>query len=275
MRFLLFAAALATAACGSPKSDQSAPEEPAPIAFDGALTTATTARAEHGQRLTWVLGCRGCHGKDLAGRNFTEDDPQYGPVYASNLTLVLPHYSDAAFEQLLRTGEHPDRKALWLMPSELFQHLSAPDVAALIAYLRTVPPTGKPTPLPVLSAQDKKDIAAGEYKPAAQLVREHKAVLPFDAGPQHALGRYMTSVTCAECHGPKLEGKKGDTPDLVIAGAYSREEFERLITHGIAKGERKIKPLMADVARNRFARLTPHERDALYAYLKARADQPQ
>ena len=275
MRCLLFAALLATAACDSPKSDQSKPDEPTPIAFDGASATDKAARIAHGERLTWVLGCRGCHGKDLTGRNFTEDDPQYGPVYASNLTLVLPHYSDAAIERLLRTGEHPDRKALWIMPSEMFQHLSAPDMTALIAYLRTVAPAGKPTPLPVLSAQDKKDIAAGAYKPAAQLVGELKAMLPADLGPQQALGRYMTSVTCAECHGPKLEGKKGDTPDLIIAGVYSREEFETLITQGIAKDKRKIKPLMAVVARNRFARLTPHERDELYAYLKARADQPQ
>ena len=115
MRSLLLAALLTTAACGSPKTDQSTSEQPTPIAFDGALTTNEAARIAHGERLTWVLGCRGCHGKDLTGRNFTEDDPQYGPVYASNLTLALPHYSDAAFERLLRTGKHPDRKDLWIM----------------------------------------------------------------------------------------------------------------------------------------------------------------
>ncbi|WP_309661201.1 c-type cytochrome [Sphingomonas sp.] len=275
MRCWLFGVLLAMTACGSPKTDQPAGEEPTPIAFDGTDGTDAAARITHGERLTRVLGCSGCHGKDLTGRNFTEDDPQYGPVYASNLTLVVPHYSDAALEKLLRAGEHPDRHSLWIMPSEIFQHLSAPDMAALITYLRTLPPSGKPTPPPAFSAQDKKDIAAGVYKPAAQLVRELKVVLPFDAGLQLALGRYMTSVTCAECHGPKLEGKKGDTPDLVIAGAYSRDEFERLITQGIAKGGRKIKPLMVKVAQTRFAHLTPHERDGLYAYLKARAERPQ
>ena len=272
MRFWWVASLITAAAC---QQQPKQPAKPPPIAFDGAGSTDQAARIAHGERLTWVLGCRGCHGKDLAGRNFTEDDPQYGPVYASNLTLVLPHASDAAFEHLLRTGEHPDRKDLWIMPSEMFQHLSAADMAALIAYLRTVPPVGKPTPLPVLSARDKKDIAAGEYKPAAQLARELKTVLPIEAGPQHGLGRYMASVTCSECHGPKLEGRKGDTPDLIIAGAYSRAEFERLITQGAAKGGRKLKPLMVDVAKHRFARLTPHERDELYDYLKARADQPQ
>lgn len=257
------------------KGSNRAPDAVAPITFDGAGVTDTAARVAHGERLTRVLGCNGCHGEQMTGRNFTADHPEYGPVYASNLTVVLPHYSDAAIERLLRTGEHPARKDLWIMPSEIFQHLSATDMTALIAYLRTLPPAGKPTPPPVLSAQDKKDIAAGKYQPAAQIIRERNGVLPFDPGPQYALGRYITSVSCAECHGPKLEGTKGDTPDLIIAGAYSRAEFEIFITTGAAKGGRKIKPLMVKVAKTRFAHLTPHERDALYAYLKARAEQPQ
>ena len=32
--------------------------------------------------------------------------------------------------------------------------------------------------------------------------------------------------------------------------------------------------LMDEIARHRFSRMTPHERDALYAYLKARAERP-
>jgi hypothetical protein len=33
--------------------------------------------------------------------------------------------------------------------------------------------------------------------------------------------------------------------------------------------------MMSGVAKHRFSYLTQHERDALYAYLKARAEQPQ
>jgi hypothetical protein len=32
---------------------------------------------------------------------------------------------------------------------------------------------------------------------------------------------------------------------------------------------------MGEVARERFSHFTPHERDALYAYLKARAERAQ
>jgi mono/diheme cytochrome c family protein len=160
------------------------------------------------------------------------------------------------------------------MPSHLFQHLSDPDFKALVAYLRSLKPQGLKLPDPKFSPQDRKDIASGAYKPEAQLVRETAGQLPVDLGPQHALGRYITEVTCAECHGPKLEG--GDpyskAPNLIVVGGYSRAEFERLITTGVPIGNRKLKEMMSGVAKVRFTHLTPHERDALYAYLKARAE---
>jgi hypothetical protein len=64
----------------------------------------------------------------------------------------------------------------------------------------------------------------------------------------------------------------GRIPNLIVAGGYSRAEFEELMTRGIAAGNRKINPIMAGVARTRFSHFTAHERDALYSYLRARAD---
>ncbi len=252
---------------------------PAELTFDGAQVTGAAALRAHGERLTHVLGCTGCHGKNLEGTFFTKDEPQYGPLYASNLTIQVPKFTDAQLEAILRAGVHPERKTVWGMPSEIFQNLSAADMRALLAYLRTLEPSGKPTPLPQFSVQDKKDIASGKYQPAVKLVSATKGVLPVDLGQQYALGRYVTSVTCAECHGPKLEGRPDDPvgriPNLVVAGGYTRAEFETLITTGVAVGGRKLNPMMSGVAKTRFARLTPHERDALYTYLKARAEKTQ
>jgi cytochrome c553 len=225
-----------------------------------------------------VLGCTGCHGAHLEGTFLTKDEPQYGPIYASNLTVEVPEYSDAQLDGIIRHGTHPERKTVWAMPSQIFQHLSDPDFKALVAYLRTLKPQGTKLPAPRFSVQDRKDIAAGLYKPAAQMVRETAQVHPVDLGPSHAFGRYITEVTCAECHGPKLEGDPnapmGRIPNLLVAGGYSRAEFERLMTQGIASGNRKINPVMAGVARTRFSHFTPHERDALYGYLNARAERP-
>lgn len=249
--------------------------EPRAVTFDGALSDDRAALAGHGERLIHSLGCTGCHGVHLEGTFLTKDEPQYGPIYASNLSVELPQYSDAQIDGMIRHGVHPQRRTLWAMPSEIFQHLSDPDFKALLAYLRTLKPVGEKLPPPRFSVQDRKDIASGDYKPAVQLVRETATQLPVDLGPQYALGRYITEVTCAECHGPKLEGNPhapmGRIPNLIVAGGYSRADFERLMTQGIAAGNRKINPVMAGVARTRFSHFTPHERDALYSYLQARA----
>jgi len=244
--------------------------KPAETSFDGADVTDAAAKIAHGERLTWTLGCRGCHREKLEGGEFYER-------YASNLTRELPKYSDAQIEKLLRTGVPRDGRELWGMPSEIFQHLSAADMRALIAELRTLKPGGKPTQPPKPWTKEGTDlIAKGEIKPVTVFVREQKNQLPIDLGPKHALGRYITSVTCAECHGPKLEGDKiAGIPNLVVAGGYSRAEFETLMTKGVPSGGRKLKnQLMSEVARERFPHLTVHERDELYAYLKARAERP-
>lgn len=245
------------------------------ITFDGALNSMPVGVGDHGDRLAWVLGCRGCHGKDLQGKLWDNDPRGYGVMWASNLTRVVPTMTDEQLTILLRVGRHPTRKDMWVMPSELFQHLSPSDTRTLIAFLRTLRPAGARSPQPVLGPRAKREIASGEVKPAHHLVAELRGVLPADAGSQHAFGRYIATVTCAECHGSKLEGKPNDTPDLVVAGGYSRDEFEKLLTTGVPTGGRKLKELMQDVAKNRYSRLTPRERDALYGYLKARAEQPQ
>lgn len=272
MRALVIAALLATTACGSTDSDQSLAEPP-PVTFDGAAFTTASARIAHGKRLVDVLGCTGCHGDDLQGKVWF-DNAENGLLHASNLTRALQRYSDDDIEKMLRAGEHPSGRDVWGMPSELFQHLAESDMAALIAYVRTFKPAGEPSPEPVLGPIAKQAVAKGELKPTAASVRDTRNETPVDLGPRHALARYIARATCAECHGSKLEGGE-KTPDLVVVGAYSRAEFEKLITEGVPTGGRKLHPLMVGVSKGRYSRLTPHERDALYAYLKARAEHPQ
>ena len=176
--------------------------KPAQITFDGAPVTDVAAIRSHGERLTHVLGCTGCHGVHLEGTFLTKDEPQYGPLYASNLSVEVPEYTDAQLDAIIRRGVHPERKAVWGMPSQIFQHLSDPDMRALTVSLRTLKPIGTKLPPPQFSKADKEDIASGVYKPADKMVQETKGLTPLDPGAQYALGRYITEVTCAECHGP-------------------------------------------------------------------------
>jgi cytochrome c553 len=246
-----------------------------PLSFDGAQTSDPEARRAHGERLSHVLGCRGCHRQTLQGQLFNVNAPELGKIYASNLTRAVPMMTDAQLESLLRTGQHPVRRDLWIMPSQIFQRLSAADMAALIAYLRTLKPAGPSTPAPRFAAPGRAEIAAGKMKPAVAYVAEYKALLPPDLGPSHALGRYLASVTCSECHGRDLSGSpdsepKFAIPNLDIAGAYSEAELARLISTGEGKTSRDL-GLMAAVGKANFAYFTPHERSAIVAYIKARA----
>jgi mono/diheme cytochrome c family protein len=279
MRALSIALLFALSAC-SRAPQQAAGATPTETAFDGAQVTNAAARVEHGRRISVVLGCHGCHTEKLTGQNIFADSPQYGAMYAPNLTQFIPHHSDAEIENILRRGVEPTRKDLWGMPSSVFQNLSATDMRALIAYLRSIPPSGDPSPPPRLTALAKKTfIDTGEVKPEAQFVAEARLKPSVDLGPRYALGRYITSVTCAECHGSDLGGTKDvepglNSPNLIVVGAYTRADFEKLMTTGVPVGGRKLR-LMDEVAKHRFTQFTEHERDAVYAYLKARAEQPQ
>ena len=278
MRAWSIALLLTVAACSKVPEKASAAKSPE-IAFDGAQVQAAAALVAHGDRLTQVLGCKGCHTPRLTGQNIFDDAPQYGVMYAPNLTQFVPRHSDTQIEAVLRRGIEPTRKDLWGMPSSVFQNLSASDMRALLAYLRSLAPAGKPSPPPRLSALAKKQfIDTGQVKPEAQAVAEARLKQSVDLGPRYAFGRYITSVTCAECHGSDLSGTKDvepglNSPNLIVVGGYTHGDFERLMTTGVPVGGRKLR-LMGEVATHRFTKMTPHERDALYAYLKARAEQP-
>jgi cytochrome c553 len=241
--------------------------------YDGANSTQANARIAHGKRLSLVLGCTGCHGDDLRGAPFRVE-PGFGSLYASNLTLRIPRYSDAQLKQTLRDGRRPDGSELWIMPSEMYVHLSEPDTDALTAYLRTLAPGGKDTPLPKIEAGWRAATASGKFLSSPVYVADNLKKPPFDAGPDHSQGRMIAMTACTECHAPNLEGFEGDTPNLDLVGAYSAEQFASLMRTGKPAADKKLR-LMSEVARARFSKLTDREVSELYAYLNARAQRPQ
>jgi len=261
-------------ACGSPKQAEQAAPEPVEVTFDGAEATDAAARIAHGKRLATVLGCQGCHGDNLQGTNVTKDDPNFGDMNAPNLTLLLGGYSDAQLEKVIRQGVPKDGREFWFMPSESYQFLSDADLAALIAHLRTVKPAGKPMPPIRIGPGLRKQVADGIIANAATMQGRYRDQPPPDLGEQHTYGRRLAQIVCAECHNGGLQGFEGFTPDLNIASAYSTEEFETLLTTGRGKSKPDL-GMMAGAARTRFVHLTPRERAAVIAFVKARADRPQ
>ena len=274
---MLVVAAAALSACNRSedgKAEPAAKPAPAAMTYEGGDYRTPAEKLAHGERLATVLSCKGCHGADLRGKNVTADEPEVGDIYAPNLTLLLASYSDAELDRAVRGGIGKGGRALWFMPSETYSHLSDADFAALAAYLRTVPAGGIRQPPMRKGPAYLADIEKVIYTDAPGMVKRFAADRPADLGPAHAMGRYLAMTTCTECHNGSLQGFENFTPDLDIAGTYSREELTRLLTTGEGKVKKDL-GLMSATARAAYSKLTDRERAAGVAYIKARAERPQ
>ncbi len=226
---------------------------------------------EHGERLSAVLGCIGCHLTDLTGDDWT--DPDLGVLWTANLTQSVAEYSKDELIVMITEGKRPDRP-LMDMPSFLFSQMHPEDISALVSYLKTVEPVGEKHPEPTIGPQLAKDIESGEFKDSVEWVAEMKNQGPPDMGPEHAYGRFIVRATCVECHGMDLEGSDSKItdaatrPTLRIVAAYSKDDFATLMETGKPLGDREL-TLMGGVSRWRYSRFTDREFDAVYNYLVA------
>jgi cytochrome c553 len=271
---------LALAGCGGSASQDGPSVAPPPLRFEAVAAAGGPAASQiaTGERLSRVLGCKGCHGADLRGQPWDED-PDLAISFSSNLTRALPGYSDAQLELAIRGGVRPDGSPLWGMPSEIFTGLDPADLAAVISYLRTLTPGGIVHPRIAFGPRGRRDVASGAYPSTPDMVRTRRGLSPPRLDGRHELARYITRAACGECHGVELKGAQWppgepSPPDLIVAGAYSRAQFHTLMRTGVPTGGRTLR-LMDEVARNRFSHLTDGEIDAVYDYLVARANAPQ
>jgi cytochrome c5 len=251
-----------------------APAAHAAPSFEAAGSSGA-AQLEHGNRLLDVLDCRGCHGPKLQGYRFVNRPAVPLVLWSSNLTHAAPAMSEAELRRLMTKGQHPSRSNLYVTPAQVYQHLSAPDLAAIIAVLRSLKPAGDPTPPPVVGPAAAQQMVAGNrFRPVAAIAQDWARLRPANAGRRHELGRYIATNACSVCHGGDLTGLEDLGPDLAVAAAYDRAQFETLMTTGVPIGGRTLHKLMQAAARENAAKMTVRERDALYAYLIARANLP-
>lgn len=222
-----------------------------------------------GERLAAVLGCRGCHGPDLGGNADCYEDPGKYRIVCPNITEARDRYDDRAIVILLRYGRKLDGALVDFMPWDMYSHLSDKDLSDVLAYVRATPAVRNALPSSSYSWSIRWDMLRGAYPPQNDLADYDTTVRE---GPAER-GRYLASVACPECHAPDLRGYPGDSaPNLVVAKAYSAEQFARLMRDGITiAGTESASGLMTAMARTRFKYLRPEEVAALKAYLDERA----
>ncbi len=170
----------------------------------------TPAQIARGERLAHI--CASCHGSKgqlpLSGTNFITEfgASPLGTFYAPNLTPSgnIKDWSDGEVIRAIREGVHKDGRSLLIMPSDILRNLSDDDVQALVAYLRSQPATGRPTPDNQFNLLGAVFINLFDLRTAQQPVGS--VIAPQVGTPEY--GKYMVDVIgCRGCHGQQLEGK--------------------------------------------------------------------
>jgi len=229
----------------------------------------TSGDATRGARLAAIVGCTGCHGKDMAGDRDCYEEPGRYRFHCPNVVEARNRYTDRDFVILLRHGRKLDGALVDFMPWDMFAQLTDRDLADIIAFVRSLPAVDKPVQPPTdYSWAVRLEILRGSYPYTNDLA-------DYDTAPRTGIaerGRYLASIACPECHAPDLNGYEGDSaPNLAIAKAYPPEAFARLMRTGkTLAGTDSATGLMSGVARFRFSHFTDEEIAALKAYLDQR-----
>ncbi len=228
----------------------------------------------------FVLLCAGCHsptGKPpLVGQNFFADGPPLGTLYTANLTPVgeIKDWSDGEVMRAIREGVHKSGRSLIVMPAEHFRHLSDADVQALVAYLRSQPATGSPTPAPNLNV-----LGAVLMNVLPFLTVQEHISQPVTAPPEGvtaAYGKYLVDVSaCRACHGENLTGGEPPPgglgppagPKIVgVVGAWGQDAFVKALRTGVRPSG---KSFGEEMPWKEFANLSDDDFKAIYLYISS------
>jgi cytochrome c553 len=228
------------------------------------------ASIARGKRLATIYGCfNSCHGDRMQGIKLY-DEPGIARINAPNLTRIVPEYTDAQLERVIRHAVKADGTSTWLMPSPMFSHMSDEDLGAVIAFLRSSPVLDGPMREVSVRALGRVGIVMGKFNPLASKIpprEQHPA--KTDRSDPMVFGKYLVMTTCTECHGQSLQGDDFlKAPSLIVTSGYSEAAFRQLMKTGIGIGGRNL-GLMTEVSATRFANFTDEELEAVQRYLGA------
>lgn len=174
-----------------------------------------------------IGGCQGCHtasgGAPFAGGRAFET--AFGTVYSTNITPDAVHgigrWSGADFARAMTRGIGPDGERYYpVFPYEHYALADPADIAAVFAYVRTLPRSG---------AADRPDRLAPPFgwRPLLAIweaLAPHPRPLPVSAhaGPDVRRGAILVAGLghCGACHTPR-DALHGERPGHALAGAMA------------------------------------------------------
>jgi len=168
-----------------------------------------------GQYIAESHGCQGCHGYNYEGAVMADAPPflMVAPNLTSGRGGIGAEYRDEDWLRAIRHGIRPDGRGLLIMPSEAYYYMNDEETAALVAYLRDLPPVDNELPDTELRPLGKLIMGVTEDMSAAPALMPSRArVTGVTRGANAGWGEYRASVLCMVCHGQNLQGAQPPDP---------------------------------------------------------------
>jgi mono/diheme cytochrome c family protein len=242
---------------------------------------------QQGEHVARIHFCQACHAENFSGMQYFAV-PGLLNIPTPNLTSgaggVGATNTDEDWVRAIRHGVGHDGRALWVMPSLSFSHLSDEDLGALIAYLKSRPPADNELPERTFAPLGRVMLALNMMPPVSVDQIDHMAshANAPEPGVTVEYGEYLASTTCIECHGLQLNGipfgppgNQTPTPNLTLGGelvAWSGEEFIATLRTGVTPGGHQLDETMPW---KYFGQMTDDELQAVWMYLQSLPPLPQ
>ena len=255
------------------KLNRSIDVQVAPVAFMN--DAASLAR---GKYLFQSRGCSECHGANGAGKLFI-DEPNGMRVWTPNISpgpgSVVAKYTEVDWVRTIRHGVKPDKRPILIMPCEDYNRFTDADLAAIVAYARSLPPEkgeAARMELPLVV----KALYAADIVPDAPQRIDHtlppaKAVAEGTT-PEH--GAYVANM-CKGCHGDNFTGGKipGSPPDwppaadLTARATYATYDSLAKFRAMLRSGKRPTGEAIKVMPFPSLGAMNDTDVEALYAFL--------
>jgi mono/diheme cytochrome c family protein len=233
---------------------------------------------ERGKYLFLSRGCTDCHGANGGGRTFVDNGslkiagPDITPAGA------VRAYQPVDWVRAIRHGLRPDGTPLMVMPSEDYNRLTDVDLAALVGYVRSLPPQKGAPGVVQLPPPVRIAYGFGAIQDAAAKIdhtRPPEQPVPAAVNVQH--GAYVANA-CIGCHNEKLSGGKvpGGPPDWPAAANLTPGEGSVLPRYRDAaafqamlkSGKRPDGTPIQVMPFESLSKMNDVDAQALFAYLK-------
>ena len=271
---------------------------------DAAIAAETRGIAARGERIFWAGGCASCHA--AAGAKGADRfrlgggaplKTAFGRFHAPNISPDRQNgigtWTITDFANAMQRGVDPEGRHLYpAFPYAAYQRMTRGDIADLFAFLKTLPPVTTAAPENDLAFPYNIRRGIGLWKRA--FMADARPVISLSKGQDAAvnLGQYLVEGPghCGECHTPRglrgfgaldtahwlggapsLDGP-GKVPNITRGktgiGSWSAGEIADYLETGFTPDYDSVGGSMVEVQAN-MAKLTPEDRAAIAAYLKA------